>query len=391
MNRTFLALLLFLAANFIHGQEKKCNCIDELENMSKLIVNAESYKTQIKKAEKETDFKEWKEKIKLEIINDSLSNYFCTGYLQKYISFIEDRHNEVYSILNNISANVPSYSKKIDTTQQIADKISGIYYAGSDEILIKKENDSIWFGITLKSNSEDWVKGKILLRINKSMNDKFELFEFYKNGLLYYQKDIKIENGRVHSTFWNKQNNYYFNINFKENFTFKSINPSFNYIGIKTLSRTNKLIKEADIFYKNHLGKLNKENLIIDLRNNGGGSINQAKPLLKSLTKNNDIKRIYVLINFKTASAAELLTLELKEDKRTIIVGENSRGMLEYGYGNRSFSTKTECSDFNVILSTTHMNKRLAKYEYVGIKPDLVLNNNSDWIDHIVNGNGEKK
>ena len=391
MNRTFLALLLFLAANFIHGQEKKCNCIDELENMSKLIVNAESYKTQIKKAEKETDFKEWKEKIKLEIINDSLSNYFCTGYLQKYISFIEDRHNEVYSILNNISANVPSYSKKIDTTQQIADKISGIYYAGSDEILIKKENDSIWFGITLKSNSEDWVKGKIRLRINKSMNDKFELFEFYKNGLLYYQKDIKIENGRVHSTFWNKQNNYYFNINFKENFTFKSINPSFNYIGIKTLSRTNKLIKEADIFYKNHLGKLNKENLIIDLRNNGGGSINQAKPLLKSLTKNNDIKRIYVLINFKTASAAELLTLELKEDKRTIIVGENSRGMLEYGYGNRSFSTKTECSDFNVILSTTHMNKRLAKYEYVGIKPDLVLNNNSDWIDHIVNGNGEKK
>ncbi|SFU45123.1 Peptidase family S41 [Pustulibacterium marinum] len=391
MIKKYLTLLLIFGVNSLFSQEKKCNCLNELDNTSKLIENAKSYKVQIKKGGREIAFKKWKEEIKQEIVNDSLSNYFCTGYLQKYISFIKDRHNEVYSIPNNISENVPNYTKKIDTTLNITDKISGIYYAGSDEILVKKENDSIWYGITLKSNSDEWTKGKIRLRINKTKNDKFELFEFYKNGLLYYQKNIKIANGRINSTFWNKQNNYYFNKNFEENFTFKSLNPSFNYIGIKTLSRTNRLMKEADIFYENHLDKLNKENLIIDLRNNGGGSINQAKLLLKALRKNDEIDQIYVLINFKTASAAELTTLKLKEDKRTIIVGENSRGMLEYGYGNNSFSTKTECSEFKVVLSTKHTSKRLGKYEYIGITPDLLLNNNSDWIDQIINGNSEKK
>lgn len=223
------------------------------------------------------------------------------------------------------------------------------------------------------------------MRLAKTDNENFEIFEYYQNGLLFYQKDITILEGRIHSTFWNKENKYFFNKNHNDNFTYKSISPSFDYLGIETLSRTNKLIKEANNFYEQNLDKLTKDHLIIDLRNNGGGSLNQAKPLVKALKKNKAIHRIYVLINFKTASSAELTALALKEDKRTILVGENSRGMLEYGYGNRSFSTKTNCSEFKVVLSTKHKNGEFSKYEYVGIKPDVQLNNKSNWIDQIVN------
>ena len=381
-----LTFLLLLTVNLIYSQEKNCDCIYELDNMSKLIENAKSYKTQIKTG-KDSDFKEWKEEIKREIVNDSLSKFFCVGYLQKYISFIEDRHNEVYFVPDKISSNVPSYSKAIDSTLKSTDKVSGIYYAGSDKILLQKENDTIWYGITLNSDSQEWIKGKIRLRIKKTDNKYFEIFEYYQNGLLFYQKNIEISNGRINSTFWNKENKYFFNKNHKENFTYKSINPSYDYIGIKTLKRTNKLIKEADDFYENNLDKLTKENLIIDLRNNGGGSINQAKPLLKFLKKNKVIQRIFVLINFKTASSAELSALALKEDKRTVLVGENSRGMLEYGYGNRSFSTKTNCLNFNVVLSTEHNKSKYSKYEYVGIEPDFKLDNKSDWIEQIIKSN----
>src|SRR5690606_18617719 len=154
-------------------------------------------------------------------------------------------------------------------------------------------------------------------------DESFEIFEYYQNGSLFYQKNIKISDGRIYSTFWSKENKYFFNKNHEDNFTYKSINPSVDYIGIQTLSRTNKLIKEAESFYETNLDKLTKENLIIDLRNNGGGSIKQAEPLLKSLKRNKTIQRIYVLINFKTASSAELVALALREDKRTILVGEN--------------------------------------------------------------------
>ena len=391
MIRNYLTLLLLFGVNIVLSQNKNCNCLDELDNTSELIENAKSYKYEIKRKDRETDFKKWKNEINQEILNDSLSNFFCVGYLQKYISFINDKHNQIYFVPKKISINVPKYSKAIDTTFNNNDSISGIYYAGSDKILLKKETDSVWYGITLKSNSDEWTKGKIRLRINKIANGNFELFEYYKNGLLFYQKNIRISDGRIYSTFWNKENKYFFNKNHNDNFTYKPINPSFDYIGIKTLSRTNKLIKEADSFYEQNLDKLTKENIIIDLRNNGGGSIKQAKPLLKFLRRNKVIQKIYVLINFKTASSAELIALELKKDKRTILAGENSRGMLTYGYGNRSFSSKTNCFNFQVSLSTKRENKRLSKYENIGIEPDIKLDNKSDWIDKIVKIETAKK
>lgn len=378
-----LPLLLFLIISLVYSQEQDCNCIDELDTMSKLIKNSKSYKTQIKKEARESDFNVWKEEIKREIANDSLSKFFCVGYLQKYISFIEDKHNQVYFIPDNITENVPAYSKEIDTTLKSTDQVSGIYYAGSDKVLVQKENDTIWYGITLKSDSKEWTKGKIRLRIEKTANNNFEIFEYFQNGLLFYQKNIEILNGRIHSTFWNKDNNYFFNKNFKDNFTYKSINSSFDYVGIKTLRRTSSLMKEAATFYENNLEKLTRENLIIDLRNNGGGSINQLKPLIKSLKRNKTIRKIYVLINFKTGSSAELATLALKEDKRTIIAGENSRGMVAYGYGNNSFSAKTNCLKYNVVLSTKRSGK-YGRYENIGIKPNFELDNKSDWIDQIV-------
>lgn len=385
MIKKHLIFLLAFGVHILYAQNKTCDCVDELENTAELIKNAKSYQYEIVQKNRTAEFEQWKEEIQQEIAKDSLIDFFCVGYLQKYISFISDQHNQIYFVPEKIAENVPTYSKAIDTDFTSNDPISGIYYAGSEQILVKKESDNVWYGIMLQSDADEWSKGKIRLRINKTANGNFELFEYFQNGLLFYHKNIDISDGRIHSTFWNKENNYFFNQNHESNFTYQSINPSFDYIGIKTLSRTTQLMKEAEHFYKQYLDQLTKENVIVDLRNNGGGSENQAKALLKALKKNKAIQHIYVLMNFKTASAAELIALELKKDKRTVLAGENSRGMLTYGYGNRSFSAKTNCFNFQVSLSTKRENKKLSQYESIGIKPDVQLDNKSDWVDQIVN------
>ncbi|MFZ4672525.1 MAG: S41 family peptidase [Flavobacterium sp.] len=386
MTKIQLTLLTLFFFTFTFGQVSDCNCINELNDISEQIKNAKSYKVQIK-GNKIIEFEKWKTEIETEIKNDSLINFFCVGYLQKYISFINDLHNQVYATQKHELIQAPNYPKSIDTNQIQNDSISGIYFAGVDKILIKRETNNTWLGITLESNSSKWEKGKIRLVIKKTKNNIFEIFEYFQNGYLFYQKDVKIENGRIHSTFWNKQNKYFFNQNHINNFTYKTINSSFDYFGIKTLNRTNSLIEEMDKFFNQNLGNLTKPNLIIDLRNNGGGSTKQAEKLLESLKNNENIIHIYIIINFKTASAAELVTLKLKEDKRTIIVGENSKGMIEYGYGNKSYSSTSSCSEFKIDLSTEQTNKKLSIYECIGIKPDYSLNNESDWIEQIININ----
>lgn len=386
MTKIQLTLLTLFFFTFTFGQVSDCNCINELNDISEQIKNAKSYKVQIK-GNKIIEFEKWKTEIETEIKNDSLINFFCVGYLQKYISFINDLHNQVYATQKHELIQAPNYPKSIDTTQIQNDSISGIYFAGVDKILIKRETNNTWLGVTLESNSSKWEKGKIRLVIKKTKNNIFEIFEYFQNGYLFYQKDVKIENGRIHSTFWNKQNKYFFNQNHINNFTYKTINSSFDYFGIKTLNRTNSLIEEMDKFFNQNLGNLTKPNLIIDLRNNGGGSTKQAEKLLESLKNNENIIHIYIIINFKTASAAELVTLKLKEDKRTIIVGENSKGMIEYGYGNKSYSSTSSCSEFKIDLSTEQTNKNLSIYECIGIKPDYSLNNESDWIEQIININ----
>lgn len=384
MKKSHLTLLFLLNISFLFGQKKNCECIDELDIISNEITNSRSYRIQIKRKNREEELLKWKEKIKEEIRQDNLRELFCVGYLQKYISLIKDKHNQIYHVPKEIPSDFPIYTKEQDQDQKILDSISGIYHAGTETIFLERDTDSLWRGILLESDNKIWKKGHLRMRLKKLPNGHFELFEFFPNGMLYYQNNIDISNGRIHSTFWNKENNYFFNIHQEEVFSYKTINSTFDYIGIKTLSRTRKLMKQAGEFYDTRLPRLQKENLIIDLRNNGGGAVLQAKPLLKFLKKNTDIHTIYVMINFKTGSAAELTALKLAQDKRSILVGENSSGMLSYGYGNKSYSGTTDCSDYKFSFTTKRKNQEFHQYEYVGITPDLYLNNNSDWIEQLI-------
>ncbi len=152
---------------------------------------------------------------------------------------------------------------------------------------------------------------------------------------------------------------------------------------------------------KKHTDEIKQyKNLVIDLRNNGGGDEKEAKRIADLFLPKNmivctnkltnkevtiktsdsfklEFNKIFILINKDTASAAEVLTLALKENLNNVtIVGKQSFGK---GIGSqfRIFPDKTayNCLAFHWISpkgNTIH-NK--------GITPDIVVNDENKLIE----------
>jgi hypothetical protein len=394
LKRTITLIIIIFLTGFLNktlAQDKGCNCIDELNQVSQLVKESKSYEVFIKgkkNIEKQKEFKDWKYLISEEIKKDQNANLYCVGYLNKYISFIKDSHNEVYIKRKNSFQKKLNYLVDIDSlTKQFESNtksdIENIYHQGNTKIGLIKINETELIAVILESSSENWKQGNIRFRIKKNI-DNWEMFEFISNGQLIYRKNVWFKNGRIYPSFWNTDNQYYFYKKHKKNIEHLSITNQVDYISIKTLQRSKKLMLEFKTFYNAVLPKLNKPYLIIDFRNNSGGSTKQADRLAKFLKRNKNLKKIYVMQNSSTTSAAEIIIWKMRKDKRVILLGENTSGRISFGYGNASISNTTDCYNFITSFSVKHTNSKLDKYEYIGLAPDMYLNLDKDWIKQVV-------
>lgn len=143
------------------------------------------------------------------------------------------------------------------------------------------------------------------------------------------------------------------------------------------------------------LQKLNNKNiqkLIIDLRDNTGGYLEQAKKvaslflskgkIIYTLKNKNEITEykdndenstsfpIIVLINNKTASAAEILAASLKDSYDAIIVGTQS-----YGKGKVQHMYYLNSGALVKYTSSSWLRPNGSSVDNVGIKPDYYIEN----------------
>lgn len=98
-------------------------------------------------------------------------------------------------------------------------------------------------------------------------------------------------------------------------------------------------------------------------------------------SKNQNIKKIIVLID-DTASAAEDLEFLLKNDKRVILIGENTNGTV------RGADPKIIISEYGKItlkLSTLIYEKDPTFSEGIGYIPDIWVGGNNKKIDFMKN------
>ncbi|MBK8143489.1 MAG: hypothetical protein IPK62_00130 [Bacteroidetes bacterium] len=90
-------------------------------------------------------------------------------------------------------------------------------------------------------------------------------------------------------------------------------------------------------------------------------------------------KRVYILQNRGVASSAEDFILYARQSNKVITVGTHTGGYT--GFGN-VMSVKTPEELFQLQTTTTKC-KLGVRYEYVGIPPDILLNDFTDWENTI--------
>ena len=115
--------------------------------------------------------------------------------------------------------------------------------------------------------------------------------------------------------------------------------------------------------------------LVIDIRNNFGGSGGLNKTLVMSLIQNNELNqydRTFVLIGRRTFSAAQMLVNELEQYTRVTLIGEPTGSRPDH-YGDPK-KIRLEHSGLTLRVSRLHWSSYTAFDERESTHPDLLTN-----------------
>jgi hypothetical protein len=456
MNKLILAAPLFLLPFYLSAQS--CECPAEFSFIKSYY---ERNSPAFQKIKNDTSaYQQYAEGVRAlaNEIKKATSPERCMLSLEKYVTFLKDHHSGIDLNLKRLPVDfnspkvIDSFRKtvayrsfkvaKVDSTklyQQLASRapseIEGIYTnGGSITFGLVKDGRSHYTAIVLKKSKLLDV-GHILLEL-EGAKDSFQFNSVYYTGLLGFNfqkiyRTVEVKNGKISLYGFYKPG--IVSEEEEPSYEFKELDAQTNYLKITSFDYT--LKDKLNAFYKTIDSAItSKPYLLIDLRNNGGGSeecyFNLLPYIYTRPLKIDDVevwvspenirqyekypmggkelvgrmklareysfipqvenpvsewtmvgrtnpKKVAILYNRYTASSAEGMITYCIQSSKVVTLGENSGGYL--GYGN-VMTTDTPCGHFS-LRSTTTKYKNNSRYEFIGIEPMIKLPAGSNWIE----------
>ena len=401
MKKTIL-LLVFVSSLItnLYSQDEDCSCKTDLTFLDSKIRKTPAYK--INKKTYETSYS----KIVKEVT--SINSIFdCHSLLNELLISLNDNHSRIYSIDPGITDEVNSNSEKLsefkkselynaypkpnidlDSLQSVLNtktkkNIEGIYTRENYMTIGVYKNKDSYKAIILDSESDFWQIGEImytlipfgddyLLNIGGGITSKrlIAYTERIENGFFYFmgfQKDIA-------------QKNYATKTPSEDIYKREELSNGITYLKIGSFNSWNPTLTNAVKFYKSLEGSLNKRNLIIDLRNNGGGGDRNSNILYKLVRDYAKKNKVYVLINHRTVSNAEQFASKLSMLENCQLFGKRTNGTLAYEIKDSNYTLP--CNNFIAVLTSKKHSKYL-EFESKGIKPKFELDVETNWIEQL--------
>lgn len=400
-NVTTFILVFFFGIYFSLAQNKTCDCKTDLDFVVEKLKAMPSYKDQIK-GEKLDDFNETYKTLaskmkapmpieacyklllqQMVLINDvHCSLTFNDTYLSK-----EDTKDDTKIIdfkTTDTFKNHPKTKHHLQTlkdqlTQKNEAELEGIYsYNESQKIGIYFSADkNKLIGVVLSSDLKQWEPGEIIFEATPTNGIKYNLYYYHPiTRIPGFVRSISFENGRLWA--YKKEGNTAnaeLPIKNQSDWEFKQLNSNTQYMYFGNFSSFSKKNKNAfKAFYNKMKKDLTAENVIVDLRSNGGGNKKLSDPFIKLLKK----KNVYILTNCFTGSNGEQFTIKLKKLKNAKHLGQTTRGIIAYGM-NYGYNYNTPSGYFNIKPTDMDFSEYL-QYEGKGVVPEYPLDFNRDWI-----------
>lgn len=232
----------------------------------------------------------------------------CFKLLTYYVEFFKDNHSSIRMNFPQIDEKDKNqltifYKSKIfnsretyelqknDLKQYPIEDIRGIYQtkdAGYTVAVIPNRSTlRDYIGVIIDSKSKLWKPGQVKLEIKKTSSGQYEAFVYLRNHALQFYNKFEFKNGILgHNWFKTSlKTKVNYAVDIARSYEFKKLNDSIAYLKIPTFSGARSA--KIDSLYKSAFPDIRKTKyLIVDLRNNGGGSDGNALPLLEFMYTN---------------------------------------------------------------------------------------------------------
>ncbi|MCX6298842.1 MAG: S41 family peptidase [Bacteroidetes bacterium] len=407
-NHFFLYIILLLLPYISFSQ----NRLNDLTILNDIIKKTPSFKSQIKGQrikefdklyeklkskvdEKKTDLQHFE--ILSELVGQINDNHFVLQYIPD-TSFDWKRYSDKLYVSEFLKKdylfNHPKVIINIDSLElslknKQINEVEGIYYfqSLSHKIGVFKVNDSVYNGVILESLYPIWEKGDLCFILKEKSPNYFHSINYLiSQKTLQFNKNEKYKEGELLgyniSKTINKKSYPFIPDSLKKYYSYK-INSNIRYVrlGDFMVNPSNKKISST--FFNELKSSMNEKVILLDLRNNNGGGDVISRPFLKLFKRYSKKNEIKVLINRKTISNTEQFVIRLKKYNNVTLFGEDTEGMVTYGsnYG-RQIPLKSK----GLFVYPTDMRglKKDLQYETIGIRPNVYLSKDSDWIEQVL-------
>lgn len=406
--KPFIILVCFCLITIgLHGQEPDYY-LQDLDVLYQTLQKTPGYKDQIK-GDKQREYANLFQRLRSAQIGSSALDTFYN--YSRLLWPIKDMHLGFWQVWDkdvsidklkdsayitayrkkSVFKNTPKVTLNLDSLERLLqesplDSIEGIYSAGAfGKIGIFRTGvrDSL-LGVILSPGFRNSERGELYGIFKERVAGKFYgVYTALLTKSWVYSRDIGFRKGMFsrldlrkekafsHSEFWSR-----------EPFSYKVISTKAQYIYLGDFSASNNNLKIAKEFYVRIKDSLTAPNLIVDLRGNSGGGERCSAQFLRLIKRYALKGKVYLLVNRFVMSNAERFTLALKGLKNVKVYGEITAGVIAYGK-NSGDVLLLPSRRFQIYNTDMKDPANYLQYEEVGISPDVLLDNKSDWISQV--------